>query len=262
MKRIKSIIIDDEIANRTMLDILLKKHCPSIEIIGAAESAQEGYKLIQETEPDLVFLDIKMPVKSGFDLLRMFDQINFNVIFVTAYDQYAIQAFEFNAIDYILKPIDYVKLITSVNKVENNIKLNNDNVIHFIHSVDEKSQLIKNIFLHQHDKVHVVNINEICYIQASRNYSEIITDSNQKLVSAKTLSDFEELLNPFPSFLRINKSILININYIKGYSKGTVCFISIKNNDQEMEVARRKKAEIIHFLKKQNSAKQERESFL
>jgi two-component system, LytTR family, response regulator len=249
-KKINSIIIDDEAANRNVLANLLERHCPVIEIIGFAGSADDAYRIINELKPDLVFLDIRMPVKSGFDLLKMFSEINFHVIFVTSYDQYAIQAFEFNAIDYILKPIDYVKLIKSVQKVEKSIDQKRDNnIIHFVHSIDEKSQLIKNISLHQTDKVHVIDLNNICYIQASRNYSEIITENNQKLLSTKTLSDYEELLSGHPNFLRINKSILVNINYIKEYTKGSTCSIIIKNSDMEMEVSRRKKSDIIQFLK-------------
>lgn len=250
MTKIRSVIIDDELANRNLLDSLLKKHCLDIEVMGLAESADEGFKLIKEIKPDLVFLDIKMPGKTGFDLLKMFDKINFNVIFVSGFDQYAIQAFEFNAVDYILKPIDYTKLIVAVNKTLERIsQKNNHNIIHFIHSIDEKSQLIKNISLHVNDKVHVVDLNDICYIQASRNYSEITTENNQKLLSTKTLSDYEELLSRHSHFLRINKSLLININYIKEYSKGSTCIIKIKNSELEMEVSRRKKSDIIQFLK-------------
>ena len=224
-------------------------HCPSIDGVGIAGSACDGYELIKNTEPDLVFLDIKMPEKSGFDLLRMFDEIKFNVVFVTAYDEYAIQAFEFNAIDYILKPIDYMKLIRAINKVESNIKLNTtNNVIHFIHSMDEKSDLLKNITVHKNDKVCIIDLNDICFIQAARNYCEIITDDNQRLLSTKTLSDYEQLLSKHENFLRINKSTIVNINYIKEYTKGTVCFIIIKNFDQEMEVSRRKKSDITQFL--------------
>lgn len=250
MKKIRSIIIDDEEANRNVLASLLERHCPIVEVLGSAGSADEGYTLILESDPDLVFLDIRMPLKSGFDLLRIFDTIPFHVIFVTSYDQYAIQAFEFNAVDYILKPIDYTKLIKSVEKAEKSIEQkSNNNIIHFVHSIDEKSRLIRNISLHQSDKVHVIDIDEICYIQASRNYSEIITESNQRLLSTKTLSDYEELLSNHTNFLRINKSILVNINYIKEYTKGSSCLIMVKNNDVEMEVSRRKKSDIIQFLR-------------
>jgi two-component system, LytTR family, response regulator len=251
MNKIKSIIIDDESANRAVLESLLQKHCPTVDVIATAATAMEGYGLILEKRPDLVFLDVKMPVKTGFDLLRMFREIPFNVIFVTAYDEYAMQAFEFSAVDYILKPIDYRKLIRSVEKAAEHIRLksSNSDFIQFIHSIDEKTQLLKSISLHKKDRVLLVDIDTICYIQAIRNYCEVVTTDNQRILSTKTLSDYEQLLRPYRNFLRINKGHLININFVEYYTKGTVCFISMKNDDQELEVSRRKKGEILHFLK-------------
>lgn len=250
MKKTGCIIIDDETANLNVLNNMIGKHCSDIAVLGFARSAEEGYKLIMETEPDIVFLDIKMPEKTGFDLLLMFKEIRFHIIFVTAFDQYAIQAFEFNALDYILKPIDHTKLIRAVNKVRAGIQHKEvNNAIHFIHNLDEKSQLIRSILLHHQDKVHVVDLNDICYVQASRGYSEIVTTSNQKFLSAKLLSDYEDLLSPFTNFLRVNRSMLINIHHITDYSKGATCFINVKNSGNEIEVSRRKKTEIIQYLK-------------
>ncbi len=184
MTKIKSVIIDDESANIHLLSSLLNKHCPDIQILGEAESAEAAFTLIQETEPDVVFLDIHMPDKNGFDLLRMFSKINFQVIFVSGFDEYAIQAFEFNAVDYILKPIDYSKLIIAVNRVVDRIdKKSNHDIIHFVHSIDERSHSIKNITLHHNGKVYIVDVNDICYINALRGYCEIITSANQKLIS-------------------------------------------------------------------------------
>ncbi len=253
MNKITCIIIDDETATINVLGSMLQKHCPVVEMVGHTSSADEGYGLISEINPQLVFLDIKMPGKTGFDLLRMFDDISFNVIFVSAFDQYAIQAFEFNALDYILKPVDHSKLTRAVDKVKNKIgQENNNNIIHFIHSLDEKSQLIKRISLHHNEKVYVVDINEICYVQASRGYSEIVTINNQRMLSSKTLSDYEELLSAFPYFLRVNKSIIVNINFIKDYTKGSDCFITLKNRDDIIEVSRRKKTDIIQYLRRQS----------
>lgn len=250
MKKIKCILIDDETASLEMLENLLGRHCPGLEVIGKATSVDEGYTLIRELSPQLVFLDIRMPDKSGFDLLRMFDKINFHVIFVSGFDQYAIHAFEFSAVDYILKPIDYQKLIAAVNKAEDRIlNYTNQNIIHFIYSLDEKTQLIKNISVHHNDKVHIIDLNEICYIQALRGYSEIVTQNGNKFISPKCLSDYEELLRPYPNFLRANKSIIININFIKEYTKGVSCFITILNYPLGIEIPRRKKTDIIKYLK-------------
>lgn len=250
MNNIRSIVIDDESANRLVLESFLKKHCPSIEVIGSAESAVEGYRMIGDLTPDLVFLDVRMPAQSGFDLLRMFDEISFHVIFITAYDEYAIQAFEFNAIDYLLKPIDYQKLIKSVAKVEDAIRLKRSaSVIHFVNSVDKKQELLKSITLHRKDKVQLVDIDQISYIQADRNYCQVITGNNERLVSSKTLLDYEQLLQHYTHFLRINKSVIINIRFVREYTKGSTCFIYMKNSSEELEVSRRKKGEILQFLK-------------
>ncbi len=247
---IKSVIIDDEQANLDLLSRMLGKYCPDIAIAGHAMSAEEGYRLIKETNPALVFLDIKMPVKNGFDMLRMFNQINFNVVFVSGFNEYAIQAFEFSAVDYILKPIDYEKLINAVAKVKGRVEAEEyHHVLHFIHSLDEKSQLIKRISLHHNDRVHVIDINDICYVQALRGYSEIITYGGQKLVSSKTLCDYEDLLHPFSNFLRVNKSMIINIHHVKEYTKGSECLITLRNCDEEIEVSRRKKSSILQQLK-------------
>jgi two-component system LytT family response regulator len=250
MNSIKSIIIDDESANRTVLDSFLKKYCPAVEVVGSAESVEAGYRMICDLSPDLVFLDVRMPSQSGFDLLKMFDEIPFHVIFITAYDEYAIQAFQFNAIDYLLKPIDYQKLIKSVAKVEETIRLKkNASVIHFVNSTDSKQELLRSITLHKKDKVQFVDIDQIAYIQADRNYCEVITSNNERLVSSKTLLDYEQLLQHYSNFLRINKSVMINIRFIREYTKGSTCFIYMKNGSEELEVSRRKKGEILQFLK-------------
>jgi two-component system, LytTR family, response regulator len=249
MKRIRSVIIDDETANLEVLADMLNRHCPSIELVGFAKSAIEGFELIQNTQPGLVFLDIMMPDKTGFDLLRMFEEINFDIIFVSGFDRYAIQAFEFNALHYILKPIDYSKLIQAVSKVEEKLVRNDSHIIHLIHSLDEKNKLIKTISLHHNDKVHVIDINHICLIQSSGGYSEVITMNGLKFLSAKNLAEYEDLFKSYTNFLRVSRSVLINVDYIQEYTKGMFCFIRMKNHETEIEVSRRKKADIIRRLK-------------
>jgi two-component system LytT family response regulator len=263
MKKTRSVIIDDETANRYVLESLLQKHCPTIEIVGMAGSADEGYALIREMSPDLVFLDIKMPVKSGFDLLRMFEKLPFHIIFISAFDQYAINAFEFNAVDYVLKPIDHSKLIAAVGKLESRLWQKTDsNIIHFLHSIDEKSTLVNKILLHQHGKVQVVEIENIVYIQALRAYAEVVTADHHKMISSKTLNNYEELLSPFGHFIRVNKSVIVNSNHIQCYSKGETCFITMKNTSVEIEVSRRKKTSIIQYLKNRFDSYALRESEL
>jgi len=249
MNAIRTVIVDDEMANRTILNSLLARHCPIVEVVGIAASASEGHNLIKEMKPDLVFLDVRMPEKTGFDMLRMFDDIAFDIIFVTSYDEYAITAFDFGAIDYILKPIDYTKLISSVNKAARNIQRNTPkSYMQFINALEEGSGLLNSISLHKKDKVVIVGLAEICYIQGTRNYCEVVTHDSRKFISSKTLCDYEALLVPYSNFVRINKSMIINVRFVKEYSKGAVCFITLQNCPLELEVSRRKKVEILKVL--------------
>ena len=251
MNRIRSIIIDDEPANRELLEQLLKKHCSSIDVCGSGASTAEGYELILAHRPDLVFLDIRMPGEDGFDLLRMFEKPEFNVIFVTSYDEYAVKAFEFNAVDYILKPLDYTRLIRSVEKAVEQIRLKVPvpPFVQFIRSMDEVAQHAGSIPFHVKGKVTFIDIDRICYIQGMRNYCEVVTEDKHRLLTSKTLSEYEQLLLPHGQFLRISKGFLININFIRSYTKGKPCFIEMKNDDCELEVSRRKKQQILQFFK-------------
>lgn len=244
----RSVIIDDEEANVGVLECLLGEYCPQIVLVGAAYSADEGYRLILEHKPDFVFLDVNMPNKNGFDLLRMFDKIDFQVIFVTAHDEYAIQAFEFSAVDYLLKPIDHEKMIRSVKRAEHNLLLN-ENFIRFIDSVDQQSQLLQKIPVHKNDVVTLLDIHEISYLEALGNYCEVITKNKQKYLSSKTLLAYEQLLDSHTNFLRINRKTLINVFDIHTYSKGPTCFITLKSTNEGFEVSRRKKNEILQILK-------------
>jgi two-component system LytT family response regulator len=247
---IASVIIDDETHNRNVLRILLEKHCGSIQIAGEADNADDGFKLIQKVNPQLVFLDIKMPEKSGFDLLRMFKEITFEVVFISAFNEFAIHAFEFNALDYILKPIDYVKLIKAVDRARNkiNIQSSKDAILHFISSHNEKSNIVSKLTVHQNDKVILINVPDIIHIAGQTDYCQIYLKDNSRYSSSKDLKLFENLLSQDSSFVRINKSVILNINFIKSYSKGETCVIELLNG-LDFEVSRRKKTEIVKKLR-------------
>lgn len=247
---LRSIIIDDEPANHTVITELLTRHCPQVRVTSCAFSADEGIELIARHKPHIVFLDIKMPGRSGFDMLRRIGELHFEVIFISGFDEYAIQAFEFNAVDYVLKPIDYTCLVRAVNRAADRIALkkHNENIIQFIHSLDEQSHYVRKITLHQHEKVHVINLNEIEHIRAVRAYSEVVTVGNMKFLSAKPLNDYEILLSPFANFFRASKSILINADHIGHYTKGSSCFITMRYTACEVEVSRRRKTELLAAL--------------
>ncbi len=187
MQNITAIIIDDEEHNRHVLSALLNKHCTTIQIIGSAKSADEGFELIKMQKPQLVFLDVKMPKKSGFDLLRQFETIDFEIVFVSAFNEYAITAFEYNALAYILKPIDYNKLITSVNKaiLKIGLKSKNDAVLQFIKTIEPNTNNMTKIPIHHNEKVELVNISDIISIISDHGVCEITLIDNQHYHSTK-----------------------------------------------------------------------------
>lgn len=250
MKPVKALIIDDEEHNRELLRVLLQTHCPNIEIAGEAESADEAFTLIKLTKPQLIFLDVMMPEKSGFDLLKMFTAIDFEVIFVSAFNEYAVNAFDYNALGYILKPIDYNKLIASVDKAVLKIGLNAQNysVLQFIKTLESDSDSIAKIVIHQNEKVVLVNIADVVSIISNTNISHIQLINNELYHSSRDLKLFEGLLQGNGNFARISKNTLINLDHLKSYQKGDGCVLYM-NNNSSFEVSRRKKTEILHRIK-------------
>lgn len=250
MNTVTALIIDDEEHNRSVLKTLLNKYCPSVDVLGDASNVDEAYGLIVSKKPQLIFLDIKMPKKNGFDLLKMFDAINFEVIFVSAFDEYAITAFEFNALGYILKPIDFSKLIKVVERAIDKIKVNekNLNVFHFVKTLEDKNDLINKITVHHGGKVVFLNINDIVAIEANGENSELMMVDRSRYSSSKDLIMFEKMFLQSQRFIRIDKSTLININHIISYSKGENCVIEMKN-EITYDVSRRKKNEVLEKLK-------------
>lgn len=247
---IHALIIDDEPHNLIMLRALLEENCPNINVLDTADSADLAFEKIKEYQPQLIFLDIKMPNKTGFDLLRMFTQINFEVIFVSAFNEYALKAFDFSALDYILKPIDYTKLIKAVSKAEQRIAEKNktNHLLHFVKTIDEKNDLLHKITLHHKDTVLLLDINDIVFIEGDGDVCNIKTKDNTTYTSSKRLNMFEDLFQGTGNFLRITKSVMVNIHYIKSYSKGEPCIIELVTQHY-FEVARRKKLEITALLK-------------
>jgi two-component system LytT family response regulator len=250
MKKIRAVVIDDEFYNRGLISKLVVKTHAGFDIVATAEDIEEGYELINSVQPDLVFLDIKMPGGSGFDLLRKFENPSFEVVFVTGFDEYAIQAFDFNALDYILKPIDTVKLEKTLNKVYHRIynQLSiTDNLKEITKLYHVNSAELSKIPIHVKDKVVLLTINDIISIQSEDGYTAFTDVHSNKCLSAKSLSDFEFIFDAIPHFVRLHKSIYVNSNHMKHYSKGQICIITLTDNST-FEVSRRKKTEILAFL--------------
>jgi two-component system LytT family response regulator len=241
---IKAVVIDDESDSRATLISYLKKYCDSIEIIGEANSVATGVEKLNEISPDVVFLDIQMPDGSGFDLLEQLPEINFRIIFVTAFDQYAIRAIKFSALDYLLKPIDPVQLIEAVNKLKEKEK---DYTIRKKYEtlVNNKNSFEK-IALPAFDGIIFVNIKNIVRCKADRNYTIFFMNTGEKILVTRTLKEYDEMLCDL-NFYRVHQSHLINLAYVKKYTKGEGGSITMEDGS-EIYVARRRKGDLLAAL--------------
>ncbi len=204
---IKSIIIDDEIANIKNLNVLLNKYCPEITIVNTSDNIYDAEKIIRADKPDLIFLDIRLKEKTAFDLLPNIQDILFEVIFVTAYDEYGIQAIKFAALDYILKPINIKELQTAVAKAVLKIKSNQQNSqIQFLIDQLQPAQPSRKIALPMQSEIRYVNIDEIIRCKADNTYTTFHL-TNETIIISKSLKEYTDLLTPY-GFIRTHQAIL------------------------------------------------------
>jgi len=249
MKR-TAVIVDDEEKSRKVLKSLLKSFFPEVELLGETGNVEDAFKLIEETKPQLVFLDIQMPRANGFSLLKKFDTVPFEVIFVTSYDKYAINAIKFSALDYLLKPIEVKDLKEAMEKADRAIDMKSNKsvqIINLLNAVNPEEKLRK-IAIHETDHVKLIDSDFVVSIEGDGSYCNIITQDNQRFTLAKYIKDFEEYLGETHNFMRIHKSCLLNLKHIVKYSKGEPCMIEMSNG-QSFEVSRRKKQEVLERLK-------------
>ena len=242
---LKTIIVEDEQTSREILKNYLTKYCPTVEVLGEAQNIDEAMVLIRNNDLDLVFLDVEMPYGSGFDLLDKFDKTDFEVVFVTAYNQYAIEALNSHASYYLLKPISIDELIKSVDYVTQ-IKVKENELQHAV-LIPKISATDNKITIPTQDGFEVLEIKDIMYCKADDNYTEIFLENNQKKLVSKTLKYFEDLLKD-TGFARIHKSFLVNVSYIASYKKGKGGTISLTNG-KELSVSASKKAEFLSYFK-------------
>ena len=247
---INALIIDDEASSRNVLKQLLIKFCPEIKICGEADNAENAYPLILEKKPQLIFLDVHMPSGNGFTLLRKFSKFDFEIVFVTSFDHFAIEAIKFNALDYLLKPVEVSDLKSAVFKTIQRIREKQSSsplVVNLLANLTEENRE-KKIPLHTANTVRFVNINEILYFEADGNYTNIETKNGEKFISSKNLKEFESMLEGIQQFIRVNKSAIVNIKRIVSYSKTEPYVLSLVNN-KEYEISRRKRNEVLERLK-------------
>lgn len=243
---IKAVIIDDLKEARENLKKDLDNYCPEIVLIGEADSVVSGTKIIKSLQPNLVFLDIQLGDGSGFDILEILGEINFNVIFTTASDAYALKAFKFSAIDYLLKPIDPDDLIEAIKKVEQSKKTNHASIDLLLEHSKQAYKPMKRLALNTLDKIHVVNISDIIRCEADVNYTLFYFADKTKLLVTKTLKDFEEMLNEH-QFLRVHQSHLVNTNCIKEFVKGDGGYLMM-NDGSSVPVSTRKRNSVVEAL--------------
>lgn len=245
------VIIDDEKNARETLSKIIDRYLNTkIKILYAADSVKEGVFAINKYNPDLVFLDIEMPEENGFKLFDYFDIYNFEVIFTTAYKQYAIDAIKFAALDYLLKPINFIDLRDVLTRLEKkqNKSSNTAQIEAFLNNIDTTSGNFNKIALPTLDGFQLEKVNNIVFCQAEENYCKIFTNRNEVILVARTLKNIDELL-PEEMFFRIHKSYLVNMNYIKSYSKSEGYKVILENGT-ELDVANRRNEEFIKALTK------------
>ncbi|NQY08967.1 MAG: response regulator transcription factor [Flavobacteriales bacterium] len=221
MDKIKAIIVEDEEASRVTLRNYLEKHCPTVELLGEAKNINEGYDLINLKKPQLVFLDVEMPFGNAFDLLEKFDSLNFEVVFVTAFSKYALEALNLSASNYLLKPVSIDELVDAVKKVKQQIS--DKNSVHtsniLLENLAIENRQSKKMVLPMLDGFEVVTLNEIIRCDANDNLTDIYLTDRTKRTVCRTLKFYEETLSDY-DFVRVHKSHIVNINFVKQYKKG------------------------------------------
>ncbi len=246
---IKAIIVDDELGARESLSKMIEKNCKQLEIVAKADSMLAAFEAITNKQPNLVFLDIEMPNGNAFDLLEKFKEINFNIIFTTAYDHYAIKAIKFSAVDYILKPIDPEELVEAVKRFEKQ-QQNQPHVLDkqfktLLSNVRPENKL-KKVGIPDGDGLIFINLSDIIRCESDGNYTFFILTSGKKIIASRTLGEYEQMFTE-DNFFRVHRSHLINLQHVKKYIKGEGGYV-IMSDDSQVEVSRRNKNEFLEKL--------------
>ena len=243
---LKAVLIDDEESNLSSLSEKISNHCKQVQIIDRCDNPEEGIRIIDELKPDLVFLDIEMPQMNGFVMLQQLTYKNFELIFVTAYDHYAIKAIRSCALDYLVKPVEIEELKRAVARAEEKKKQppSSSQLDLLIDHLQKKQT--KLLTIPTSDGLQFINIENIIYLEASDNYSNIYLSTDQKLLVSRTLKDFEELL-PADIFIRIHHSTIVNKYYVEKYIRGEGGQVVMRNGNV-LDVSKRKKSDFLQAI--------------
>lgn len=244
---IRAIIIDDEVNNQELISNLLRSYADNIQVVALANSVDTAFKAINEHHPDLIFLDIQMPDGTGFDLLKKFEKISFKIIFVTAHQEFAIEAFKYSALDYLLKPLSPANLIEAVKKVEESISSEDLNIKlkTLLGNITEPGKNKKKIVLKTMERIYSVDINDIIRFESDGGYTKVYLVDGKRIMVSRTMKEFDDLLVD-AEFLRVHHSHLINMNHLFCFEKaeGHV----VMKDESIVPVSNRKKDHLLELL--------------
>lgn len=245
---ISAILVDDEVKGRQYLRQLCDKFIPLIKIIGEAANATEALELFDSAKPELVFLDIEMPGMTGIEMLRQMQEIPFEVIFVTAFNRYAVEAFRLGAVDYILKPASPSDLQRAVERVEKSLNQKTTDRQHFKALSQNYGRAFTKITIPTLNGFEFIEFSEILFLQSDNNYTTLRLKNGKNVVATRSLGDFEEILENY-TFFRVHKSYLINLTHISKYIKGDGGTV-VMEDGTEIDVSRRRKDEFLERIKR------------
>jgi two-component system LytT family response regulator len=246
---IKALIVDDEENIREVVRRMLEEYCKNVIIVGEADGVASGVEAVKKYQPDLILLDIKMGDGTGFDLLDRIDPVDFKVIFVTAYEEYAVKAFKFSALDYILKPIDPDEMVEAVQRTEEvlqhelqmQLSAFNDNL-----NIEDSPR--KKIILKTLDNIYLLKLQDITYCESDGAYTKFHTEDDKEIMVSRSLKEYQEMLSD-QGFFRVHKSYLINLSHINRFEKMDGGYV-VMSNESKVPVSSRKKDQLLSLFEK------------
>jgi len=245
---IKAILVEDEVHCLDTLNMMVRDYCPEVQVMDLCDSAEKGLAAIEDCKPDLVFLDIEMPCMNGFELLEQFKAIPFAVIFTTSYDQYAVKAIRFSALDYLLKPIVAKELVLAVNRVKmQKAPPSAEQLRMLMDQVQHKIVGFTKIAIPTIEGFELIPADQVLRCEADDNYTYLFLKNKTKITACRTLKEVEEQLHPFPFFTRVHHSYLVNMNEVTKYMRSEHSYL-IMSDGSSVQVPRRRRESLMKWF--------------
>lgn len=245
---IQAIIVDDEKHCIDTLSILLKEYCSDVNVVETCRSAKQALEVINKLSPDLVFLDIEMPMMNGFEMLEQFSKIPFAVIFTTSYDQYAIKAIHFSALDYLLKPIDSNELRNAIKKVQEQRHLPMAEQFQMLlKQIQSKEYILNKLAVPTADGFELIPAHQLMRCEANDNYTHLYLKDKKKIIACRTLKEIEEQMQDFKFFIRVHNSHIVNLNEVAKYVRGEGGYL-VLSDGSTVSVSRTRKDMLLNTL--------------